>query len=318
MPKLLDKPMTVVTVPLEQPTLKVYKFHGVRFDEVKKQATADCPFCGKDEGKFSVEVDTGLWKCFVCGSDGNPLTFMRLLWQRSDAATNGHGEQLATERGYLDRLTLTAWGVCRSIIDGTWLVPGYSHEGRLDQLYRRCRFMDKKKGGYVWRLLPTPGLWEDGKVHALHMPSMSFDPKKPRIDVLEGPWDGMAYWEVARQSKRSDDGLLEFTGNEAASVICDTNVIAAPGATTWRHEWTMMCKDKIVTLFYDNDHPHEHPEGSGNFTAAGRDGVKRIAGLLTGVAREVHWLQWGGGGYDSSLPTGFDVRDWLVKGVPSA
>ena len=45
-----------------------------------------------------------------------------------------------------------------------------------------------------WLLLPCPGLWPEGKVHALHM--AKYDPMLPRIDIFEGPWDGMAAWEA--------------------------------------------------------------------------------------------------------------------------
>jgi hypothetical protein len=303
----------------QEPALKPYRSHGVQLTAAGTQATGTCPFCGR-EGKFSAQIDSGLFRCLVCNASGNPLGFLRLLWERSDAVTNGQGKELADDRGYLDHAVLTQWGVCKSIIDGTWLIPGYSVEDgkpRLDQLYRRTRMLKTKDGRATWVnvLLPTSGIWPEGRVHALHMPSLHFDPAKGRVDVFEGPWDAMAYWEVASQCKRCDDGTLEFTGNIAASLVGDSNVIAVPGAGTWRPEWTELCRGKVVTFHYDNDHPKEHPEGSGVFTAAGRDGVKRCCGLVAKAAREVHWLQWGGGGFDASLPSGFDVRDWLVKGT---
>jgi hypothetical protein len=299
-----------------EPALKAYRLHGVQLSVRGDGAIGDCPFCGR-EGKLNAVVETGQFRCVVCNASGNPLTFIRLLWERSDkAAKAADGEELAKDRGFIDQLVLTQWGACRSIIDGTWLIPGYGFEGgrpRLDQLYRRTRMMSK--GQWSWRLLPTPGIWPEGKVHALHMPSQHWDGTRQRIDVFEGPWDGMAWWEVASRCRRLDDGQLEFTGNVAASLAGDANVIAVPGAMSWRSEWTDLCKGKIVTIHYDNDHPKEHPPGSGNFTAAGRDGVQRISKLIGKVAKQVNWLQWGGGGYDSSLASGFDVRDWLVKGV---
>ena len=47
--------------------LRPYEFHGVGLTTRGKHAVGDCQFCGK-EGKFSVEVDTGLWRCLVCGT----------------------------------------------------------------------------------------------------------------------------------------------------------------------------------------------------------------------------------------------------------
>jgi len=292
--------------------IRPFRFHGVELHDHGGQAVGDCPFCRRD-GKFSVESQTGLWRCWVCGLSGNPLTFLRQLWEASDAATNGHGEELAKERGYLDRATLTAWGVCRSVIDGSWMVPGYSavdtaesKAGRLDQLYKRVQQMSG--GLWKWTLMPTPGLWPKGEAHRLHMPALDFDPARPRVEVCEGPWDGMALWEVARHTKRTADGY-EYTGNPAASIIADTNVVAVPGCNVWRTEWTELCRGKDVTLYYDNDHPRTMP--GGKQSVAGADGVRRVHGIIAQVAARVRWLQWGGGGYDLSLPSGHDVRDHL-------
>jgi hypothetical protein len=36
---------------------------------------------------------------------------------------------------WLDPNTLWEWGCCQSVITGDWLVPGYSVEGEVSQLY---------------------------------------------------------------------------------------------------------------------------------------------------------------------------------------
>jgi hypothetical protein len=289
------------------PTL-AFTHHGVALGGNGAQLTGECPFCGKE--KLSVEAATGLWRCFVCGRDGNPLEFLRQLWAACDAATNGWARKLADERGLMDAATVTAWGACKSVVDGGWLVPGYNVRGELTQLYCR-RQVRGSDGAWSQVLLPTPGVWEPGRVHALHMPSMDFDPARQSWWFAEGPWDGMALWEVGRQARRVENSdAIEVTGNPAASVLAGANVLAVPGCTTWRDDWTEACRGKDVYLPYDNDHPLE----SG--AKAGADGVRRIAGKLAGVAASVSWVSWGGGGYDASLPDGFDVRDALVRGLP--
>src|SRR5437879_1902350 len=141
MPKLVDASQTVET----PKNLRPFLFHGLDLATKGSHAVGDCPFCGK-EGKFSVEVETGKWRCFICNigaengkviQGGNVFTFLRLLWDRSDAATNGATTELAKNRGLLDPSTLTRWGVCQSIIDRAWLVPGYAPDGKLCQL---CRY----------------------------------------------------------------------------------------------------------------------------------------------------------------------------------
>lgn len=269
--------------------LRPYAFHGVQLEERGNQAVGDCPFCGR-EGKFSVATDTGLWRCFVCGSGtvaggGNALVFIRLLHERAVAAADlAFLAEVAADRRLLRPETVAAWGVGRAA-DGAWLIPGYGTDGVLDQLYRRVWYDG------AWRLFPTPEVWTEGKHHALHMPAARFDAVNPELLVCEGSWDGMVMDEVLYPKSPS-------------------NVVAVPGCNVWRDEWTELCRGKRVTLLYDSDHPRVH--GS-HESRAGWDGMRRVAKRLAGAAVSVRVVQWGPDGYDPSRPDGWDVRDHLTQ-----
>lgn len=279
----------------EPDRLRPYAFHGVSLapDPNGTHAVGDCPFCGR-EGKFSVEVCTGLWRCWVCqagtvNGGGNGLVFARLVHEhavRDERRRVPFHAAVAQDRRLLRPDTAMAWGLAPAA-DGTWLVPGYGPDGKLDQLYRRHMV------GGKWVNQPTPGIWPEGKGHALHMAAADFDPERPNVIVCEGPWDGMALWEVM-QSRESM-----------------VNVIAVPGCTTWRDEWTQMLRGKCVTLMFDSDHPREAVPGSGRISRAGYDGMQRVSKRLSGVAASVRYLKWGDGGFDPGKPTGYDVRDFL-------
>ncbi len=284
--------------------LRPYAFHGVNLEIRGPQAIGDCPFCGR-EAKFTAHVDTGLWRCLVCASGtpaggGNGLVFTRLIYEtalaysgRTSAAT------VATDRGYLSSAPLTAWGA--ACAPHSLLLPGYglaqadANPGntlaRLDQVYRQARILDN--GEWTTRLLPTPGIWPDGKVHALHLPITDFDASRPNLIICEGPWDGMALWEVWDHT------------------ALDTNIIAVPGCNVWRDEWTELCKDKHVILLYDSDHPREYTPG--RISRSGYDGMARVAKRLSGTAASVRYIRWGPDGYDPARPTGWDVRDHLTS-----
>ena len=311
--------------------LQAFHHHGVDLSVKGSQASGDCPFCGAD-GKFTVNVDTGLWRCWVCGGadgsgGGNPLGFIRAIYERGaegyvapapvatpvalrplrgqtaskprpSPAVNGTASPppdgdslaaLAADRRLHSAAILSAWGVVRSpIYPNPWLIAGYNTEGRIDQVYKRVLL------GEGYRLLPTPGIWPDGKAHALHLPVNDFDPERERIVICEGPWDGMALWETERD------------------VWGAANIIAVPGATVWREEWTKLCHGKHVVLLFDSDHPRKR----GNYTArAGYDGMVRVAKMLAGIAASIKWVQWGPEGYDEAKPSGWDVRDHLT-GAP--
>lgn len=293
----VSKPRDPDSIELDR--LRPYTFHGVDLTPRGSHAVGDCPFCGKE--KFSVDIATGLWRCFVCGTGtkaggGNALVFVRLLY---DLASGGNvGDSKAGSAGFLDAVSadrrvssaaVAAWGVTQAA-DGTWLLPGYGPDGKLDQVYRRTKIKDKDE--WVWRLLPTPGIWPEGKVHALHLPKEDFNPARATIVVCEGPWDGMVLWETNRK------------------VWGDANIIAVPGCNVWRDEWTAMCRGKQVILLYDSDHPIVR---GGNTVRAGLDGMRRVAKRLSGVAASVRYLKWGPEGYDPDRPTGWDVRDQLTQ-----
>lgn len=267
--------------------LEVHNNHGV----------GDCPFCGR-EGKFSADVTTGLWRCFVCSAGsvnggGNGLTFIRLLHARCvESTVQCTLDTIASDRKLLSGETVKRWGVCVDVA-GTWLVPGYGPDGKLDQLYRRTS-LKESSGEWVQRLLPTPGLWPEGKVHALHMPAAHVDSKSREVVVCEGPWDGMALDEVVCPDPA---GL--------------SSVVAVPGCNVWRDEWTEMCRGRKVTLLFDSDHPRQAVPGSQHVSRAGYDGMVRMAKKLSGVASAVRWLRWGPEGYNTEKPSGWDIRDEL-------
>lgn len=281
----------------EPDALRPYTFHGCDLSVSSGQATGDCPFCFR-EGKFSVELVTTKFKCWSCGyggehGGGNATEFMRSIYRHaSERRDADFYDAVAADRRLSSHDTVAAWGIVKAS-DGTWLVPGYSPNGVLHQVYRRTRIQDK--GVWVWRLLPTPGIWGPGKSHALHLPIDDFDPACTSVYICEGPWDGMALWEAAKGSS-----------------IAPCQIVAVPGCNVWQDTWTEFCRGKNITLLFDSDHPREVIKG--HSSRAGYDGMVRIAKRLSGVAASVRWLRWGPDGYDPNKPSGWDVRDNLTSG----
>lgn len=122
--------------------VRPYLFHGVELTSQGNQYVGECPFCTKN--KFSVEVATGKFKCWVCGVSGNPLSFLRQYHSARVTATPAAVlAQIAQDRRLLAPATTSAWGVC---VDSgqTWLIPGYGTDGSLNQLYRRVWVRDEQ------------------------------------------------------------------------------------------------------------------------------------------------------------------------------
>lgn len=274
-----------------------YLSHGMDLNPVGSQAVGYCPLCGK-EGKWYCSVETGLWDCKSCGEKGNALTFLRKLADVGDTTTV---DQFTESRGILDPLTMVAWGVTRSPITREWLVAGYSAKsGELTQLYQYTR------DGATQRpyLKCTAGMSHD--LHGVPL----YSPGRETLYLCEGPWDGMALWEVLRGVKEVE-GVIVETANEAASLLATANVLAVPGCNVFRDEWVPLFAGKRVVLLYDNDHPRK------NGQRPGYEGMKRVAGVLAKAEEppaEIHYLEWGSNGYDPNLSDGYDIRDALRAG----
>jgi hypothetical protein len=275
--------------------LRGYEFWGMEFKSTgivhdgDREWVAECPFCGRE--KFYVNESSGLWRCWVCqeGTDkggGNLVTFIRLLWKMSDEQTSLDTLGVLTvDRQLLYPETLNFWGVCKSATTGDWIVPGYNAEHKQTQLYK---WLPGKP------LYPTPGLG-----HGFHMP-MGADFGHSTAFVLEGIWDGAAFWEVARM---------------AGNFLDDAFVIAVPGCGSVGEpfkKWLPIFVGKDVVLMFDSDHPRIHNKRLA--PSAGFAAVRRAASLLSRAeagTKGVYWLKWGENGYDKALPSGYDVRDAL-------
>jgi len=294
------------------PKLKGFAFHGVDlvYQDGAEQAHGDCPMCGSD-GRFYVSAETGMWDCKSCHKRGNLYTFLRHVYEMSAQSTTtpDYGELLKTRR-LLSANTLSAWGVVKSALTGDWLVAGYGVDGKLNQLYKYAPAPDNRD---KLILHVTPGT--NHQIHGLEQ----WDPKKQHVHICEGPWDGMAWWEVLRETKLSDSGLTH-TENEAASLLANTNVIAVPGCNVFPPAWSELCAGKTVTFLYDSDHPRVNKETGITSPAAGWDGTRKACLNLLVAEQQPQIIQtvvWGEGGYDPKLPTGYDVRDALTAAGPT-
>jgi hypothetical protein len=289
--------------------LRPYLFHGVdlQWPPGGKQALGTCPFCNREK-HFSVQVDTGLWRCYVCGEGnekggGNAKVFLQRLWSLSSQSMPlSHYAELAANR-WVEEETLILWEVVKSITTGDWLVPGYTAEGKMVQLYRYLETEPGKR-----RLIPTPTMG-----HQLH--GRSLYRNKHTLYLCEGPWDGMALWEQLRATKWNGEELWP-TGNAENSLLADADVLAVPGCNVFFDNWLPLFAGKCVNLMYDSDHTKKHPTTGNIIPAAGHTGMKRVAGLLLASREppaELNWLPWGPEGYDPALPSGCDVRDVLRR-----
>lgn len=317
-------------------SLKPYTTHGLDLtvNSSGTQAIGDCPWCGK-EGKFSVQVESGLWRCLSCDEGapknkptathgGNSWTFLRLLHARSldqkHVFIEGRLQALAENRK-IALSTLQTWGVAPSFLNhNDILIPGYGTNEKINQLYRSFVFTDSTgKRKLVVYATPQHGNSDPSNPDVFHTlfglnPDL-YDADKETIYLTEGCWDAMALWETLGKLKWTDGegSELTVTSNREVSLLAAANVLAVPGCTTFRQQWLDIFAGKRVVLLYDNDHPRE--DNGKVVLGGGCRGMQGVARMLLGAKRppaEISYLHWGDSGYNGELPSGYDVRDWLT------
>lgn len=264
-----------------------------------KDATGDCPFCGR-EGKFNVLVETGQFRCVVCSESGNATVFVRKLWKIA-SETDHMFDELVEDRGFLDSIGLIQWDVVRSPLNGDWMLPGYSADGEINTLY------SYRDNGQRKFLLPTKTLG-----HQL-LGRGCYDKNKPIVYLCEGPWDGIALWEVLSQTKVVDDEFRP-TGNVKQSLLSESSVLSMPTCSVFNESWLPLFAGKIVNLMSQSDHPHKNPKNDSFSDPAGYSGMLRVANLLAeqqDAPKEINILRWGPEGYDPERKSGYDLRDHL-------
>jgi len=105
--------------------------------------------------------------------------------------------------------------------------------------------------------------------------------KRRTIYLCEGEWDGIALEWLFGKLKMSD--------------TCA--VVAVSGAGIFKKDWLPHFRGCDVQVLYDNDQ-------------AGEAGEVKVNQLLNGTARSISFINW-----LDSLPTGFDLRDWVKHGI---
>ena len=285
--------------------LRAYSFHGVYgLVHTDQNTLAECRFCG-DPDHFSIEISSGLFRCFKCERQGNLYVFLRYLWEHLLEDFWGEPEQgwkhlkaLAHERGIHSRV-LQEHGIVYDKDLNHWVMPifapNYNPDGSLNRASPR-KIVNLKRwiedNGKL-KLFGTPTcsthlyrldrIVEFERVGTTHRCNMSDDSlvmdfgghpiidsslKQPFRFICEGEWDALAM----------------------ASHITGCRIIASPGADSFKRDWLDLTRSGSWLFLYDHDD-------------AGYRGYATLAERLPNLSNH-RFLIW-----DKSLPSGYDIRD---------
>ena len=246
----------------------------------RTEAQALCPFHLDTHPSFSVNLDTGLWNCFTCGSSGNWQQFLERvdpdamvtdtkLIVSNDEVEKCHKVLLKT-KGAMSLLTKQRGLSCK-IIDKYML--GFDNTGNDPRIWIP---VTNSSGKYINIRKYRPGVTHRKVIgYKTGYNTVSIFPAEPSpnddVYVMEGEMDML----LARSI-----GLDAYT--------------QTAGAMTWSVAFNKYFKDKNVFIAYDNDDE-------------GRKGAEKVAAALAPVAKAIHIVNLP---VDNSKE---DFTDYIVK-----
>lgn len=247
------------------PTYKLYEFLGVELpDETNGSGefVTTCPFCSHS-GHFYINEETALFQCKdgACGVEGNPYTFLKLIYEKclAEDTTPFSYKRLSQKRKKFSKDAYVESKIAWSSDLNSWFIPTFNVNGH---------------GGLTGlSIYSGAGPCYAAPGCSLHLWGLETLNSTGPIFVCEGYWDAIALrWLLTR---------CEQTGILAEG----WTVLAAPGASNLPKSDIPVFQNRDVYLLYDNDE-------------AGRNGTKTATKKLAGVANSIHLLTWPEGVYE--------------------
>jgi hypothetical protein len=257
---------------MQSPHLKTYKSLGIEFTNSTDniEYITICPFSDCGHEKMYVNATEGFFDCKVCGRKGNKYTFMQLLYDELFQETKkAHYEELSEQRSGLAAAAFANAELAYDPRSSEWWLPVRNERGSIIniRMWNRKSNILRNTGG-----CSTGIFWLD-----------RLRPKCGTVAICEGEWDAIALDYLLLQEK-----------------ILDIDIVAVPGASTFKTDWCKHFTGKEVILLYDND-------------KAGRDGADRASKILhasKGKPKAINKVDWPEG-----TPDKFDIRDHVTSGA---
>lgn len=256
--------------------MNLFEFHGLELRETndEHEKKADCPFCGKED-HLLINTETTEFHCVYCDEGGNDFLFLRKLHALSfSKTTKDDYKELSRDRG-IPFPILKQHGLARSALTGRWLIPIGNRKKAIINL---CVYDGSST-------ISTAGMKQ-----ILYGLDRLTDDTNKTLWLLEGHWDYLAFASALSRSGIRDQH----------------DILAVPGANSFRKTWVSYLTGRNVNVIFDNDHPRTTPNGK--TIQPGYDGMKKVLNICRTVKlkpAKISTVQWEG-----RLPSGYDVRDF--------
>ncbi len=244
-----------------------YTFFKEYFPKMKKsygEVGVHCPFHDDQTPSMSINLETGLWKCFACGKAGDVYTFYQLMhnvdFKVAKEAINGKETKVIEEKVVetLHHNLLKAEKILKFLRE---------ERGINDTSIKRFKL------GWDAERITIPIRDEVGNIVNIRR----YSPRKKGKAKMISWGRGYGSLRLFPIENLSSDYILICEG-EMDCILANQKgipaITATGGAGSWKSSWNSYFTDKIVWICYDVD-------------KAGRAGALNVARNLKPVAKEV-------------------------------
>lgn len=283
---------------------KFYKLYIPALDSTKAndrgEVSVCCPFHSDRDPSFSINLFTGLWRCFgECQEGGDSYSF----YQRT------HGETFPNAKREVDKIMKDATGVGGVVVAPPVTPVAAELIERWHKLLLAsptiCDFLYNERGytketvvrfkiGFDGGRITLPIYNESG----LCMNIRRYLPKGKGQNKMINYKAGYGKARLYPIENLKEDIIILHEG-EMDSILANqlgfNAMTTTGGAGTWLMGWTESFRGKIVYICYDID-------------AGGKEGAQKVAKALFGIAKKVFVVN-----LPLTEPKNADVTDYFIK-----
>lgn len=259
---------------------------GIDNAEINDELVGMCPFLpcpahlAQKSDKFTMNKQSGKWRCFVCGQTGNTYSLAKavhLQWLEQTSDLH-YAELHALRKRAIDICDFKTMQVALNQHTKEWMIPAFGIDGNLINLFFWKTQYDERTGVPSRQLMASPSM--NQVAYGLNMLRNGANRK---LFIVEGHWDYMALYGLLRRLNK----LQEY------------DILATSGNTIPKRFLSYLASRDIIFLL-DND-----PAG-----VAGVESMTKTMANIGVMPLSIRKMKW-----PAFLPQGFDLSD-IITSLP--
>lgn len=241
-----------------------------------------CPFHQDSKPSFSVSLNNGLYKCFACGEEGNPTTFLEKF------------EGISSKEAYKKLLEIAGYDTTQEAIKKQsdkimpYTIDDYANDKGFSVEFLQGLKIKNTKAGISIPYMDETGQFVRNRIRYGHNHPMRFSWGKGGPICLYG------LWKIEKIKATKTVVLVEGESDTQTLWTLGFSAMGVPGASTFKKEWVQYFNE------VDSIYLHQEPDQGGET-------------FISKIVEKLKECEYKGKVYVFSLPSYKDPSDMFTK-----